>query len=282
MVNFASDVLLDHMVINVRLDMDAAEETFAALGFTVTPRGYHTLGSINHLMVLASDYLELIGVPHDGDVVRQEVVNAPMAINGLVFKTDDVDATYAHLCALGINGDEPRSFSRPVELDGETHHARFRTVAVRGGEFAAGRVYFCQHLTPELIWRSPWCRHKNSARRTDEFIVVTPDVLSEAQRYAQLLKLDAAEHNDGASSIDLCGAKLVLMQPRAYQQRFAQLALECSQSCSTFGGITIGCGSLDAAKAALASAPASCRVRHTASSVQVCIDAYGTVLEFRA
>ena len=37
---------LDHVVINVRADMDAAEIEFGNLGFTITQRGFHTLGSI--------------------------------------------------------------------------------------------------------------------------------------------------------------------------------------------------------------------------------------------
>ena len=42
---------LDHAVINVHMAMDKAESCFQELGFTVTPRGYHSLGSINHLMI---------------------------------------------------------------------------------------------------------------------------------------------------------------------------------------------------------------------------------------
>ena len=38
---------LDHLVINTRFDTDAAQRTFEQLGFTVTPRGYHTLGSLS-------------------------------------------------------------------------------------------------------------------------------------------------------------------------------------------------------------------------------------------
>ena len=52
---------LDHVVINVKDDMDLAQLVFSNLGFTLTPRGYHTLGSINHLMMFGSDYMELIG-----------------------------------------------------------------------------------------------------------------------------------------------------------------------------------------------------------------------------
>lgn len=57
---------LDHVVINVHFAMGLAEPLFEALGFTLTPRGYHSLGSINHLIVFGSDYLELIGLPESG------------------------------------------------------------------------------------------------------------------------------------------------------------------------------------------------------------------------
>ncbi len=54
---------LDHAVINVLYDMDRSHSLFEEIGFTVTPRGSHSLGSINHLMIFGSDYLELIGLP---------------------------------------------------------------------------------------------------------------------------------------------------------------------------------------------------------------------------
>ena len=57
---------LDHVVVNVLHDMDAAAGLFTALGFTLTPRGHHSLGSINHLMVVPGAYLELVGLPAEG------------------------------------------------------------------------------------------------------------------------------------------------------------------------------------------------------------------------
>ena len=85
---------LDHVVINVRADMDAAAIEFGNLGFTITPRGFHTLGSINHLMIFETDYLELIGIPEGGETKRADLLAAPLGINGLVFKSEDVEATF--------------------------------------------------------------------------------------------------------------------------------------------------------------------------------------------
>ena len=139
---------LDHAVINVKFEMDRAAPLFEGLGFTVTPRGYHSLGSINHLMIFGTDYLELIGLPAGIENPRPEIANSPLGMNGLVFKADDVDTTYARLDELGLAGDPPMSFTRPVALGGAEHTARFRTVKVRPDVFAAGRVYFCEHGTP--------------------------------------------------------------------------------------------------------------------------------------
>ena len=54
---------LDHVVINAVFEMDRAAKLMSQLGFTVTPRGYHSLGSINHLIMFEGHYLELIGLP---------------------------------------------------------------------------------------------------------------------------------------------------------------------------------------------------------------------------
>ena len=54
---------LDHVVVNVRDRIDEALDTYQRLGFTMTPRGYHTLGSMNHLAILGTEYLELIAAP---------------------------------------------------------------------------------------------------------------------------------------------------------------------------------------------------------------------------
>ena len=48
---------LDHIAINVKENMDEAYQLFSELGFTLTPRGYHSLGSINHSIVF---FLQMI------------------------------------------------------------------------------------------------------------------------------------------------------------------------------------------------------------------------------
>jgi len=70
---------LDHVVINVRDRIDEGADTFRRLGFTLTPRGYHTLGSMNHLAMFGTDYLELIAAPPGDTLVFAPPLMTPEA-----------------------------------------------------------------------------------------------------------------------------------------------------------------------------------------------------------
>ena len=175
---------LDHVVINALRETDAAEALFAALGFALTPRGYHTLGSVNHLMMTPGAYLEIVGVPSEGRQ-RQEVLDSPLGLNGIVLQTRSADDTFARLVADGFDPLPPMDFSRPVTLDGAEHQAAFRTVRLRPDFFGGGRVYFCQHLTPELVWRPEWLEHPNGFLSIDLVEVESTEPEATADRFAR-------------------------------------------------------------------------------------------------
>lgn len=232
---------LDHTVINVRFRMDEAADAFRDLGFHLTDRGYHTLGSINHLMMFGTDYLELIGLPDDSEPAkagRPDIANAPYGINGLVFKTDDVDETFAHLNAIGMAGDPPKAFSRPVELPEGTFDACFRTVHVRHDVFPGGRVYFCEHGTPELVWRPEWQSHQNGVTAMPEFVVASAEHTTEADRMAKLLRSDVGGSADRLS-VGVDGAKISFLSPAAYRERYGELASDMGERPSIFGALVM-------------------------------------------
>src|SRR5215472_10632273 len=79
---------LDHVVINARDDMDRAADLYRRLGFTLTERGYHSLGSMNHLAMFGTDFLELIAVPK-GATIRRDLLDYPVGLNGLAFGSEE-------------------------------------------------------------------------------------------------------------------------------------------------------------------------------------------------
>lgn len=206
---------LDHVVINARDDTDAAEALFAALGFQLTPRGYHTLGSLNHLMMTPGAYLEIVGVPSEGRR-RQEILDSPRGLNGIVLKTPDADATFARLTAAGFDPLPPMDFSRPVTIDGAERDASFRTVRLKPDFFGGGRVYFCQHLTPELVWREEWLTHGNGFRAIDRIEVESPAPQATAARLAGAFEGTLVE--DGPSPKVLLQDAEIVVHPGAAER----------------------------------------------------------------
>ena len=169
---------IDHVVIHVEQQIDQAADQYTRLGFTLTPRGHHSKGTSNHLAIFGDDYLELLGVEaHNADKpgVKWE---HPHGLAGLVFKTKDADQTWAALSAraIALEGSGPGAFHRPVEVDGKLlGDARFRTLRIAADQVPNGRVFFCEHGTPELVWRSQWQTHANGAIGLAEYVYVTPD-----------------------------------------------------------------------------------------------------------
>jgi hypothetical protein len=217
--------VLDHVVIDVRDRMDEAAQIFAALGFTLTPRGHHTLGSMNHLMMFATDYLELLGFG-TAAATRPELAPFPAGLNGLVFKTGDADAVHAHAVEAGLPILPVQSFSRPVELDGERRDARFRTTRLDPAEVAMGRVYFCEHLTPELVWRPEWQSHANGARAIARILVATGEPRRTASLFAALFGADSVAEVDGTCIVPAGTARVELATPETVAAEFGEAAAE--------------------------------------------------------
>jgi hypothetical protein len=214
--------VLDHVVIDVRDRMDEAARVFTALGFRLTPRGHHTLGSMNHLAMFATDYLELLGFGAGAN--RPELASFPVGLNGLVFKTEDADAVYAHAASAGLPILPVQSFSRPVALRDGSHDARFRTTRLDPAKSGPGRVYFCEHLTPELVWRPEWQSHPNGAHEIARVIVATAAPRRTAALFASLFGPQAAAEEDGGCLVRAGTARVELKTPGAVAGEFGDAA----------------------------------------------------------
>jgi hypothetical protein len=247
-MKIALPLALDHTVINVHFELDRAQAIFESLGFSLTPRGRHSLGSINHLIVLADDYVEIVGLPTDTDVLRQEVLDSPVGIDGLVFQTNNADQTYQAFTKAKRAIQPVQAFSRPVELDGATYAARFRTTRFEAGTFPAGRVYFCQHLTPELIWRKEWQSHANKVVRTAAFLIVSHDPSAEAKKYLAASGGSLKRGAHGEWRIQAKKYSLVLVTHAQYQECYGPLVQAHTMRESFFGAIALKTTDLNTVK----------------------------------
>lgn len=239
---------LDHTVINVHFEVDRAQAIFESLGFSLTPRGRHSLGSINHLIVLKDDYVEIVGLSTDTDVLRKEVLDSPVGIDGLVFQTTNADQTYQAFKRAKRAIQPVQAFSRPVELDGATYAARFRTTRFEAGTFPAGRVYFCQHLTPELVWRKEWQSHANKVVRTAALLIVSQDPTTEAKKYLEASGGTLKKGAHGEWRIQAKKYSLVLVTHAQYQECYGPLVNAHTRRERFFGAIALQTTNLGAVK----------------------------------
>jgi hypothetical protein len=206
---------LDHVVINARDDMDRAAEVYRRLGFTLTERGYHSLGSMNHLAMFGTDYLELIAIPKGASSGRLDLLDYALGLNGLVFGSEDSAATYAALRQAGVPVDPPLEFTRPVKVAGQTRDARFRTVRMQAGVVPYGRVYYCHHFTRDLVWRDEWRQHANGAVAVARATIVEPDPAKGARLYADMFGPDAVRETAGGRTVIVGNSRLDILTAEA-------------------------------------------------------------------
>lgn len=186
---------IDHVVILVR-DLDKARDAYVRMGFTPTPRGYHTLGSQNHCLMLGHDYVELLAVPRPHPAMQYftDFLARGEGLGAIALATDDAHALHASLAADGIAAEAPLDFSRPVDGLGE---ARFRIVQLPPPASPGCRVFACQHFTRELVWRPEYRRHANGAEEIAAIAVVAEDPDAGAASYARLLAAKTQRIEEG-------------------------------------------------------------------------------------
>lgn len=276
-------VPIDHLVINVLKEMDRAHDVFKQLGFTMTPRGRHTMGSINHLMIFEKDYIELIGLPVDGTVLRDELLGNPIGIDGIVFQSSDAEETYQTLIKRKQSLLPVQSFSRPVDLDGKKVDASFKTVRFTPGQFPAGRIYFCQHFTPELVWRKEWQTHENGAQSVAGFLVVSKQPKKDAEQYCKVSGGKVSKGKHGEYRITGQHYALVFIDPSAYENCYGPLVCEDHGRPSFFGAIALKTRSLECIRKVLSSAEpglSGIRWREFENRIALQVPGFNTLLEF--
>lgn len=176
---------IDHVAILVR-DLDKARDAYVRMGFTLTPRGLHTLGSQNHCLMFGPDYVELLAVPkpHPAFQYFVEFLARGEGLGAIALATDDAEGLHRGWIADGIASDAPLDFSRPVEGLGD---ARFRIVQLPPEASPGCRMFACQHFTREIVWRPEFQRHANGATQIAAVAVVAEDPEAVAGSYSRLL-----------------------------------------------------------------------------------------------
>jgi hypothetical protein len=242
--------VIDHVVINVGARLNQAAEQYRRLGFQLTERGHHTLGTSNNLAMFGTDYLELLGFEEGNPVPRANIWQYPDGLCGLVFKPPADPALSDALNAAGIPAEPGREFSRPVNLPSGTQDARFRTVNLID-PLPNGRIFFCHHYTPELVWRDEWRQHANAATDIVEFTIATLDPARTSAPFARMFGPAALQPVEGGLLLPTDKAQIQLLTPDAVAARFGDAVPVQADGTDRMVALGLRTGSIAATLAAL-------------------------------
>jgi len=189
---------IDHVVVAVH-DLDRARDAWQRMGFTVTPRGFHSLGSQNHCVMFGSDYVELLSLPraHPAMQYYADFLAHGDGLAAVALATDDAHAAQAELVAAGIAAEAALDFSRPVALPGGTSNARFRIVQLPPAQTPGCRTFLCEHFTRDLVWRTEYKHHALGATGLAAVAMVVEDPVRGAAGWSKIFGVTPQTIDEG-------------------------------------------------------------------------------------
>lgn len=227
-----ANLAVDHVLILVR-DLASSKEIFERLGFFVTERGTHTkfLGTGNHCIILQDDYFELLGVvaPTEKNEAYRSLLQEREGLIGFALATRDAEANYDAFKAHGFTINPAREYGRPVEVDGRQEQVAFKSAFISDDPVTGPVTFFCEHMTPHLIWHSPWQSHPNTATGIASLTVVGDDPRGVGQYYQRMLAPHgAAAEEDGKFAFEMgrCHYQVLSRQRAAQEYPNANLTVE--------------------------------------------------------
>jgi hypothetical protein len=231
----AGELCLDHLAHFVP-DLDAAAAVWEKLGLRVTPVSVHQVagkpaGTSNRCVMFEEGYVELLAptqeTAHAGRV--RSLMKRYHGVHLACFGTPDAAAEHARLAAHGFEPEPVVKLERKLET-GEA--VRFNVVYVPPGKMAEGRVQYCEHLTPQHVWRQGFV----NALRLRSVYVVADDPEEVAARWGRFGGL-LPRPEDGFVRLDMARGRVVIGSKEALAALFGKVP-----PAPAIAGYALSCG----------------------------------------
>ena len=257
------DIELDHTGVAVR-NLDAGQAAYARLGFTLTPRGFHSgavvpggpvepWGSGNHCAMFEDGYLEIIGiVDPDLHSTTKALLDRYEGAHIVAFGSGEADAAYGALSARFDGVRAPMRLERPAAFgpnDEEIRLAAFRNINLEPGACPEAKFIFIEHLTRDVLWQPHLMTHANTAIGLAEIGLCVSNVDAASERLGRLLDLTPKDAMPGAVQFTLRRGKVYVMNKAGMQSWTPGVAPPCLPYVATIG---FAVRDLDAARKHLA------------------------------
>ena len=213
-------------------DIAQAAHALEKLGFTLTPFSAqsHRLeaggplvpaGTGNRCIMFKRGYVECLTPTGESQVANQlrNAIKRYVGVHLIAFGTSAPDADHARLALEHFAPLEPVALQRPISTPHGEDTARFTVVRVLPDTMAEGRIQYCQHHTPELVWQPQWLKHANRATALTAVILCMEDPAEAAARYSRYTGLKAIGEGD-RWHLDTARGRLLFKSPAAIRRVF--------------------------------------------------------------
>lgn len=230
-VSRPGELTLDHVAHFVP-HIDAASNALERLGFCLTPFSAqsHRLepggpvvpaGTGNRCVMLERGYLEFLTPTGHTSVATQLriAIKRYVGVHSIIFGTSAPDEDYARLEKAGFAPLPPIALQREIATArGDMQTVRFAVVRTPPGTMAEGRIQFCQHQTPLLVWQERWVAHPNLAVALNGVVICASNPAETAQRYARYTGL-LAQVSGSIWRVDTARGCLFIVDPPTLRRR---------------------------------------------------------------
>jgi catechol 2,3-dioxygenase-like lactoylglutathione lyase family enzyme len=248
---------IDHLVLAVS-DLEAAREAYRRMGFTLTPPARHPWGTVNSLVQLQGNFLELLAVAEPEKIppaepsrfsfgaFNQSYLKRRQGLSMLVFQSSDARRDQAEFRVRGLETYEPFDFSRQAKLpDGSIKTVAFSLAFVTEPRMPDAAFFTCQQHAPEYFWKPDYQRHANGAQAVVEVVMLANDPAGLADFFGKLVEPDAVSRSEGALRVKLGEGALSALDATRLAQRFPGIRLADVLRKPHFAGYSIAVDDLD-------------------------------------
>jgi hypothetical protein len=174
----------------------------------------------------------------------------------------------------------PEQFSRPVDIGGSQRDAVFRTARLPRATTPAGRLYFCEHLTRDLVWRDAWRHHANGTVGVARAVIAAEDPDRLGRLFGRMFGARTVRPTDDGCSLIVGLSRFDVVTPAALWEMFGDAAPDSRGRRDYMAALTFRTVSLDAAETALEAGGIRGVDRIGTSVLVPATEGFGVTLEF--